>query len=157
MVRSSLFKKKVMAFKQVGFKILDSFFANFFSLRENYRASSQVVFNRGTRFWQFSLLMRPQPALCRIKSWILEILWLFFRTFDCFWKLFFFFYFPIKSGIKSSTERTGCDNGSCWSGVSLFFAKKTLSFWENWLTQNFLLISFIWVETYLALLVFFNI
>ena len=65
----------------------------------------------------------------------LMIFWRFLRSFLCFIKIY-----TINFKMKSSTERTVCDNGSCRSGGSLtFFVRELLSLWENWLSQKFLL------------------
>ena len=43
------------------------------TLLENYRANSEVVLIRETRFLEFSLLKRPRLAVCRKNFWISEI------------------------------------------------------------------------------------
>ena len=68
-----------MAFKHVKVLKLRKFSRNFLALRENYRAISQVVFNREIRFWESFLPKRAQPAFFGNKSWFLEsILIVFF-------------------------------------------------------------------------------
>ena len=54
-----------MTFKQV------SFFGNFYTLLENFRAIFQVVFNRETRFSESSLFKQPNLLFAET-TWILE-------------------------------------------------------------------------------------
>ena len=63
-----------MAFKHDKVLKLGQFFGNFLTLRENYRANSQIVFNRETQFWESSVHEQPEPAFRWNKVWILESL-----------------------------------------------------------------------------------
>ena len=67
-----------------------------------------------------------------------------------FWKplnfLNFLKIYKIKSEMKGSTDRNGCDIVSGRSGNSLIFEGENLSPFKNWLSQNFLFISIIIVE-----------
>ena len=58
--------------------------------------------------------------------------------------------YNIKSEMKGSTDRTGCDIVSDRSGNSLIFGGEKLSPFKNWLSQNFLFFSFIIVEKQLS-------
>ena len=60
----SLLKKTVVAFKQYKDLNLRQFFGK--TVRENFRANSQVLFSSETRLWESSMF--NQPAF-----WILEI------------------------------------------------------------------------------------
>ena len=84
MDKLSLFEKK-LSFKQGKVLKIWPFFFDFLTLRKKYRANSVVVFNRETRFWEYSLLARPQPVCSRKK---IKIFYLFFGTFDRFLKTF---------------------------------------------------------------------
>ena len=91
---SSLFKKKVAAFKQV--KVLKlTVFLYTLTLRENDRANSQVVFERfvqETQLWEFLLIKRPQSAFYRKKFMDFgKSFDTFFKTVDRFFRIFLIF------------------------------------------------------------------
>ena len=46
---------KIINLKEVSFLKVTQFFGNFLTLRGNYRANTQVAFNRESQLWQSSL------------------------------------------------------------------------------------------------------
>ena len=63
LLKANLHNKQVLAFKQVIVLKLWQFFRNFLALRENYRANSQVVFNREAWLSESSLFKWPQKVI----------------------------------------------------------------------------------------------